>query len=108
MDNENDVLEFDFPDYEEPYPLFPDVKVEMFDKEDSYSRNRSIADKLYADRQKEDDRRRGELRRAELEKMKRLNPAALRPKSKAAKIVPIAAAVFAALQWWRQALQAAE
>lgn len=54
MDNENDVLEFDFPDYEEPYPPFPDVKVAPFDKEDSYSRNRSIADKLYADRQKEE------------------------------------------------------
>lgn len=95
MDNENDVLEFDFPDYEEPYPPFPDVKVALFDKEDSYSRNRSIADKLYADRQKEDDRRREELRRAELKKMERLNPAALQTKSKAAKIVPIAAAIFA-------------
>lgn len=97
MDNENDVLEFDFPDYEEPYPPFPDVKVAPFDKEDSYSRNRSIADKLYADRQKEDDRRREELRRAELEKMERLNPAALQPKPKAAKIVPIVAAAFAAI-----------
>ncbi|MDE6746213.1 MAG: hypothetical protein K2J72_06195 [Oscillospiraceae bacterium] len=95
MDNETDVLEFDFPDYEEPYPPFPDAKVALFDKDSSYSRNRSIADKLYADRQKEDDRRREELRLAELKKMERLNPAALQPKSKAAKIVPIAAAVFA-------------
>ena len=95
MNSDTDVLEFDFPDYEEPYPPFPDVKVSLFDKEDSYSRNRSIADQIYADRQKEDDRRREELRRAELEKMKRLNPAALQPKSKTAKIVPIAAAVFA-------------
>lgn len=97
MDNENDVLEFDFPDYEEPYPPFPDVKVEMFDKDSSYSRNRSIADQIYADRQKEDDRRREELRRAELRKMERLNPAALQPKPKAAKIVPIVAAAFAAI-----------
>lgn len=95
MNSETDVLEFDFPEYEEPYPPFPDVKIVPFDKENSYSRNRDIADKLYADRQKEDDRRREELRRAELEKMERLNPAALQPKSKAAKIVPIAAAVFA-------------
>lgn len=49
MNSETDVLEFDFPDYEEPYPPFPDVKVALFDKEDSYSRNRDIADRLYAD-----------------------------------------------------------
>ena len=95
MNEEYDIIEMDFPAYEEPYPPFPDVKVALFDKDSSYSRNRSIADKIYADRQKEDDRRREELRRAELKKMERLNPAALRPKSKAAKIVPIVAAVFA-------------
>ncbi|MDE6764503.1 MAG: hypothetical protein K2J73_12625 [Oscillospiraceae bacterium] len=95
MDNETDVLEFDFPDYEEPYPPFPDVKVALFDKEDSYKRNRSIADGIYADRQKEEEQRREELRRAELEKIKRLNPAALQPKSKAAKIVSVIAAVLA-------------
>lgn len=49
MDKETDVLEFDFPDYEEPYPPFPDVKVALFDKEYSYSRNRDIVDKLYTD-----------------------------------------------------------
>lgn len=95
MDNETDVLEFDFPDYEEPYPPFPDVKVALFDKEDSYSRNRDIADKLCADRQKEEERRREDNRRAVLKKMERLNPAALRPKSKAAKAVPVIAAVLA-------------
>lgn len=95
MENETDVLEFDFPDYEEPYPPFPDVKVALFDKEDSYSRNRVIADQLYADRQKEEEQRREDTRRTELKKMERLNPAALRPKSRAAKVVPIIAAVFA-------------
>ncbi len=85
----------DFPDYEEPYPPFPDVKVADFDKEDSYSRNRAIADKLYDENQKEEDRRREEVRRAERAKMERLNPAALRPKSKIAKIVPAAAAILA-------------
>lgn len=95
MDNETDVLEFDFPDYEEPYPPFPDVKVALFDKEDSYSRNRDIADKLCADRQKEEERRREDNRRAELKKMERLNPAALRSKSKAAKAVLVIAAVLA-------------
>ncbi|MDE7301844.1 MAG: hypothetical protein K2N60_00840 [Oscillospiraceae bacterium] len=49
MNSETDVLEFDFPDYEEPYPPFPDVNIALFDKEDSYSKNRDIADKLYAD-----------------------------------------------------------
>ncbi|MDE5992266.1 MAG: hypothetical protein K2G87_04375 [Oscillospiraceae bacterium] len=49
MNEEYDVIEMDFPDYEEPYPPFPDVKVALFDKEDSYSKNRDIADKLYAD-----------------------------------------------------------
>ena len=49
MNSETDVLEFDFPDYEEPYPPFPDVKVALFDKEDSYGRNRDIADRFYAD-----------------------------------------------------------
>lgn len=97
MENETDVLEFDFPDYEEPYPPFPDVKVTLFDKEDSYSRNRVIADQLYADRQKEEEQRREDTRRAELKKMERLNPAALRPKSRAAKVIPIIAAVFAAI-----------
>lgn len=52
MNSETDVLEFDFPDYEEPYPPFPDVKVALFDKEDSYGRNRDIADRLYADEKK--------------------------------------------------------
>lgn len=95
MNEEYDIVEMDFPDYEEPYPPFPDVKVALFDKDSSYSRNRDIADRLYADRQKEEDRRREERRRAELKKMERLNPAALRPKSKAAKIIPAAAAVLA-------------
>lgn len=56
MENDTDVLEFDFPDYEEPYPPFPDVKIADFDKEESYSRNRDIADKLYADDQIQRDR----------------------------------------------------
>lgn len=56
MENDTDVLEFDFPDYEEPYPPFPDVKVADFDKEESYGRNRDIADKLYADEQNQRDR----------------------------------------------------
>lgn len=56
MENDTDVLEFDFPDYEEPYPPFPDVKVADFDKEESYGRNRDIADKLYADDQIQRDR----------------------------------------------------
>lgn len=97
MNNDTDVLEFDFPDYEEPYPPFPDVKVAPFDKEDSYSRNRNIADQLYADRQKEEEQRREDTRRAELKKMERLNPAALHPKSREAKVIPIIAAVFAAI-----------
>lgn len=49
MNSETDVLEFDFPEYEELYPPFPDVKVVPFDKDSSYSRNRDIADKLYTD-----------------------------------------------------------
>ncbi len=56
MEKNTDVLEFDFPDYEEPYPPFPDVKVADFDKEESYGRNRDIADKLYADDQIQRDR----------------------------------------------------
>ncbi len=56
MENDTDVLEFDFPDYEEPYPPFPDVKTADFDKEESYGRNKDIADKLYADDQIQRDR----------------------------------------------------
>lgn len=47
MEKDTDIIEFDFPDYEEPYPPFPDVKAADFDKEESYSRNRDIADRLY-------------------------------------------------------------
>lgn len=47
LNEKNDIIEFDLPDYEEPYPPFPDVKVTTFNKEDSYSRNRDIADRLY-------------------------------------------------------------
>ncbi|MDE7301846.1 MAG: hypothetical protein K2N60_00850 [Oscillospiraceae bacterium] len=54
MNNETDVLEFDFPDYEEPYSPLPDVKVAPFDKEDSYRRNRSIVDEFYAEKLKEE------------------------------------------------------
>lgn len=56
MNEDYDVIDFDFPDYEEPYPPFPDVRVADFDKVESYSRNRDIADKLYADEQIQRDR----------------------------------------------------
>lgn len=49
MNNDTDVLEFDFPDYEEPYPPFPDVKVALFDKEDSYQRNIELAKQFSPD-----------------------------------------------------------
>ncbi len=70
MKNETDVLEFDFPDYEEPYPPFPDIKVADFDKEDSYARNRDIAEKLYADNLKKEKLRAVKLRKTERKRHK--------------------------------------
>ncbi|MDE6764502.1 MAG: hypothetical protein K2J73_12620 [Oscillospiraceae bacterium] len=43
MNNDTDVLEFDFPDYEEPYPPFPDVKVVSVDMDEAYRRNIELA-----------------------------------------------------------------
>ena len=71
MNSDTDVLEFDFPDYEEPYPPFPDVKVTLFDKEDSYSRNRDIADKIYADENQVAEKKQSERKtRREIKKRK--------------------------------------
>lgn len=79
MNSETDVLEFDFPDYEEPYPPFPDVKVAPFDKEDSYGRNRDIADRLYADEAEKKELRAKKLRKAERKKRKRASRAKKHP-----------------------------
>lgn len=79
MNNETDVLEFDFPDYEEPYPPFPDVKVALFDKEESYGRNRDIADKFYAAKAEEEKERAEKLRKAERKKRKRASRAKKHP-----------------------------
>lgn len=49
MNNNTDVLEFDFPDYEEPYPPFPDVKVASVDMDEAYRRNIELAKHLSAD-----------------------------------------------------------
>ncbi|MDE5992267.1 MAG: DUF5067 domain-containing protein [Oscillospiraceae bacterium] len=79
MNSETDVLEFDFPDYEEPYPPFPDVKVALFDKENSYGRNRDIADKLYADKLEKEKLRIKKLRKAVRKKRKRASRAKKHP-----------------------------
>lgn len=62
MNEDYDVIDFDFPDYEEPYPPFPDVRVADFDKEGSYSRNRDIADRHYAE-EKQKSKRKSRSRR---------------------------------------------
>lgn len=49
MENDTDVLEFDFPDYEEPYPPFPDVKAAPVDMDEAYLRNAELAKRLSSD-----------------------------------------------------------
>lgn len=49
MNEEYDVIEMDFPDYEEPYPPFPDVKVVSVDMDEAYRRNIELAKQLSAD-----------------------------------------------------------
>ncbi|MDE5992268.1 MAG: hypothetical protein K2G87_04385 [Oscillospiraceae bacterium] len=93
MNSETDVLEFDFPDYEEPYPPFPDVKIELFDKEDSYSRNRDIADKLYADELEDGIRRAEKLWETERERT-RLNRASPRSNTRPLKKILSVIALF--------------
>ena len=97
MNSETDVLELDFPDYEEPYPPFPDVKVALFDKEDSYGRNRDIADKLYADELEEEKRSAVKLRKADRKKHKRASRAKKHPLRRILSIIALFVAVEAAL-----------
>lgn len=49
MNDETDIIEFDFPDYEEPYPPFPDVKVAPVDMDEAYLRNAELAKRLSSD-----------------------------------------------------------
>ena len=93
MNNDTDVLEFDFPDYEEPYPPFPDVKIALFDKEDSYSRNRDIADKLYADKLEKEKLRIKKLRKAVRKKRKRASRSKKHPLRRILSIIALFFAV---------------
>ena len=43
MNEEYDVIEFDFPDYEEEYPAIPDIKVAHVDMDEAYRRNIELA-----------------------------------------------------------------
>ncbi|MDE7301845.1 MAG: hypothetical protein K2N60_00845 [Oscillospiraceae bacterium] len=43
MNNDTDVLELDFPDYEEEYPAIPDIKVVSADMDEAYRRNIELA-----------------------------------------------------------------
>lgn len=49
MNNDTDVLEFDFPDYEEEYPAIPDIKVVPVDMDEAYRRNIELAKPLSSD-----------------------------------------------------------
>lgn len=49
MNDETDIIEFDFPDYEEPYPPFPDVKTAPVDMDEAYLRNAELAKRLSSD-----------------------------------------------------------
>lgn len=49
MNKEYDVIEMDFPDYEEPYPPFPDVKIVSVDMDEAYRRNIELAKQLSSD-----------------------------------------------------------
>lgn len=97
MEKDTDVLEFDFPDYEEPYPPFPDVRVADFDKEESYGRNRDIAYRLYADEFKEKERRAKKLRKAERKKHKRASRSRKRPLRRILSVIALFIAVESVL-----------
>lgn len=43
MNEEYDVIDFDFPDYEEEYPAIPDIKVVPVDMDEAYRRNIELA-----------------------------------------------------------------
>lgn len=49
MEKDTDIIEFDFPDYEEPYPPFPDVKVMPVDMDEAYRKNVELAKRLSSD-----------------------------------------------------------
>lgn len=46
MNEEYDVIDFDFPDYEEEYPAIPDIKVVPVDMDEAYRRNIELAKQL--------------------------------------------------------------
>lgn len=49
MNNNTDVLEFDFPDYEEEYPAIPDIEVVPVDIDEAYRKNVELAKQLSDD-----------------------------------------------------------
>lgn len=57
MDKENDVISMDFPEYEEEYPPFPDVKVVISDMNEAYERNIRIYEEEQRLLREEEERR---------------------------------------------------
>lgn len=49
MNKNTDVLEFDFPDYEEEYPAIPDIEVVPVDIDEAYRKNIELAKQLSSD-----------------------------------------------------------
>ncbi len=86
MEKEYDIIEMDFPEYEEEYPPFPDVKVVPTDIEEAYRRNIEIAKETrLAERKKVKAAERKQKR-----EHKRSNPKT----SKSRKVLLILAAVY--------------
>lgn len=49
MNEDYDIVEMDFPDYEEEYPAIPDIKVAPADMDEAYRRNIELANQFSAD-----------------------------------------------------------
>lgn len=93
MNKEYDVIEMDFPEYEEEYPPFPDVKSDVnfaVCKDEIYARNIELAKKMPLVSRNEKDKEKAVSKKAEKAKPKKSK------RSKAEKIIVSAAAVLAA------------
>ena len=98
MNNDTDVLEFDFPDYEEEYPAIPDIKVVPVDMDEAYRRNIELVKQFPPDNAEPDEKAKQlPPDSAEtMEKAKSIPQKKNTPKPRGVKKVTAAAAAYAA------------
>lgn len=96
MNEEYDIVEMDFPDYEEEYPAIPDIKVVPVDMDEAYRRNIELAKQFPPDNAEPAEKSKPTPRKKKSPKPQVLKKVTAAAAAYAAALIGIGAVVFIA------------